>query len=56
MSILNVYFSSNAAFCALTTIQAVIIVPAECIAMAKLLGNLLPVLRELLQRRQVECQ
>ena len=55
-SIPNVYFPSNAAFYALTAIQAFGIIPAWCIAMAKLLGNLLPVLGELLQHRQVEWQ
>ena len=46
----------NTAFCTLTTIQAFVIIPAWCIAMAKLLGDLLPVLGELLQCRQVKCQ
>ena len=55
-SISYVYFSSNTAFYALTAIQAVVIIPAWCIAMPKLLGDLMPVLRELLQRRQVERQ
>ena len=55
-SIPYVYFSSNTAFCALTTIQVFVIIPAWCIAMAKLLGDVLPVLGELLQRRQVEWQ
>ena len=55
-SIPNAYFPSNTAFCALTAIQAFIIIPAWCIAMAKLLGDFLPVLGELLQYRQVEWQ
>ena len=55
-SIPYVYFPSNTAFYDLTTIQVFVIIPAWCIAMAKLLGDLLPVLGELLQRRQVECQ
>jgi hypothetical protein len=33
----KVYFPSNTAFCALTAIQAFVIIPAWCIAMAKLL-------------------
>jgi hypothetical protein len=52
----NVYFPSNTAFNALAAIQAVVIIPAWCIATAKLLGNLLPALRKLLQRRQVYRQ
>ena len=50
-SIPNVYFPSNTAFCALTAIQVFVIIPAWCIAMAKLLDDLLPVLGELLERR-----
>ncbi len=49
-------FPSNTAFNALAAIQAVVIIPAWCIATAKLLGNLLPALRKLLQRRQVYRQ
>ena len=55
-SISNAYFPSNTAFCALTTIQAFVIIPAWCIAMAKLLGDLLPLLGELLQYGQVEWE
>lgn len=55
-TISNVYFPSYTAFGALTAIQVIIIIPAWRIAMAKLLGDLLPVLGELLQCRQVECQ
>jgi len=55
-SIPNAYFHSNTAFYALTTIEALVIIPARSIAMAKLLGDLLPLLGKLLQRRQVECQ
>ena len=55
-SIPYVYFPSNTAFSALTAIQVAIIIPAWCIAMAKLLGDFLPVLGELLQYRQVEWQ
>ena len=55
-TISNVYFPSNTAFCALTAIQAFVIIPAWCIASAKLLGDLLPLLGELLQHRQVEWQ
>ena len=55
-SISNAYFPSNTAFCALTAIAIIIIIPAWCIATAKLLSDLLPLLGELLQHRQVECQ
>jgi hypothetical protein len=51
--ILKVYFPFPAAFCALTAIQAFVIIPVWCIAMPKLLGDLLPALRKLLQCRQV---
>ena len=37
----------------LAAIKMVVIIPAWCIAMSKLLGDLLPVLRKLLQCRQV---
>jgi hypothetical protein len=43
-SIPNAYFPSSTAFCALTAIQVAIIIPAWCIAMAKPLGDLLPLL------------
>jgi predicted membrane-bound spermidine synthase len=55
-SISYVYFPSYTAFCALTAIQAFVVIPAWCIAIAKLLGDLMPALRKLLQRRQVERQ
>jgi hypothetical protein len=48
-SIPNAYFPSNTAFCALTAIQALIIIPAWSIAMAKLLGDLLPLLGQVLE-------
>ena len=51
-----VYLPSNAAFYALTAIQAFVIIPAWCIATAKLLSDLLPLLGELLQHRQIEWQ
>ena len=51
-----VLFLLFTALSALTAIKMVVIIPAWCIAMAKLLGDLLPALRELLQRRQVERQ
>lgn len=55
-SIANACPPSNAALCALTAIQACVIIPAWCIAMAKLLCDFLPVLGELLQYWQVEWQ
>jgi len=46
---LQVYLSSNTAFNALTAIKAFVIIPAWRIAMAKLLGDLLPLLRQVLR-------
>ena len=40
----------------LTAIKAVVIIPAWCIAMAKEMADLMPALKKLLQRRQVEWQ
>jgi hypothetical protein len=53
---LNVYYSSNTAFCVLTSIQAFVVIPVRCIEMAKLPCDMMPALGELLQRRQVEWQ
>jgi hypothetical protein len=51
-----VLFLLFTALSALTTIKMVVIIPARCIAKAKLLGDLLPALRKLLQRRQIKWQ
>jgi len=52
--ILWFYFCSLAAHSALTAIKTIAIIPARCIAMPKLLGDLLPKLGELFQSWQIE--
>ena len=50
-SIPDIYFYANAAVFVLTAVMVIVVISVWCIANAKLLSNLLPLLGELLQYR-----